>query len=153
MENLNIDPQRTETQTLSDRQLEELSKDKRNRVYRADHEEVREPWDMAKAIPLFKTINATFAAHCAAFPNASDSDDARARASIERDGSADVKRVIGDHPTLFAKLTDRSVIVNPVKTKLLWMMIELHAATAAGEISVEDAQRQFATAALPNLRN
>ena len=147
-----IDPAATQTRSLTDAQLDELSRDPRNRVFRADHEETREPWDMARAKPLFQSIHAAFTAHCLKHPDATEADDARVREQIEAGGTAELQRLIGDHPTLFAKLTDRKLVNDPSRAELMWFMIDLHMQVGAGSLTMKEAQQAFANRALTQLR-
>lgn len=137
-----------EVQSISNAELERLSEDPSNLVYRSEVETEHEPWDMDVAIPMFQGIHTVFKTHCiarAADPVA----DAAVRQQIYDRTDGEWRRLIDDHPTVFEKLTDRNVIDDPAQLRVVWTMLALHRAVGKGELTMDEARAAFVQQTLP----
>lgn len=137
-----------ETAQLNDEDLDRLSQDPRNRVFRSETVVEREPWDMDIAIPMFQCIHALFQAYCAS----SDPDAARdrqTRRDMYEGTTGEWRRLIDDHPTIFEKLTDRAIVTDPSAIQVVWDMLALHRAVSKGDLTTEEAQAAFVQRTLP----
>lgn len=137
-----------EVEQVSDADLERLSQDPSNRVYRSEVEVERPAWDMDVAIPMFQGIHKVFEAHCRARPADAEAD-AAVRQQIRDKATGDWRRLIDDHPTLFEKLTDRAVVEDPAQLRVVWTMLALHRAVGKGELTMDEARAAFVQQTLP----
>ncbi len=137
-----------ETEELNDEDLERLSQDPRNRVFRSETVTEREPWDMDIAIPMFQCIHALFHSYCAA-STADARRDEETRRKMYEATTGEWRRLIDDHPTIFEKLTDRATVTNPSAVQVVWDMLALHRAVGKGDLTTEEAQVAFVQRTLP----
>lgn len=133
---------------LREDELQRLSEDPKNVVYKHAHKDTREPWDMSEAIEVFRGIHTAFVAHCAAND---ESEDSKFRKRAANSNDERTALAVKEHPTLFGTITSRKSALSPNRMHIIWSMFALHAAVANGTMTDEQAQQRFAQQSLPHM--